>query len=280
MIGSGLVTKSFGGLVFSNDATKTTILGIAGDYLRIGDAGTTAHSLNSEDDLMVTGDFEVKGTTYLDGETVHADDRVLALGAGYDIQMFYETADANANDFRIFFTIGGNNVPVLSIGDASCSNLDLGLFDGVTQPAIAMIEKDAKYATVANATSTGADVAVLTTATAGTFTAAVVGDEVRVTAGTNATVGRYTIVTATDEYNITLDRNWCTGGAVSGGTIVCYHHVQCVSAQGINLKVKETDFAAGDFELVGQGAWLGYRADLHELQIVEPGGTMYAVALA
>ena len=36
-------------------------------YLRIGDAGTTAHSLDSEDDLMVTGELEVKGALYVDG---------------------------------------------------------------------------------------------------------------------------------------------------------------------------------------------------------------------
>lgn len=67
MLGVGLVTKSFAGLVFSNNGTVTTIKGIAGDYLRIGDAGTTAHSLNSEDDLMVTGDFEVKANAWVDG---------------------------------------------------------------------------------------------------------------------------------------------------------------------------------------------------------------------
>jgi len=36
-------------------------------YLRVGDAGTTAHSLNSEDDLMVTGELEVKSNFYVDG---------------------------------------------------------------------------------------------------------------------------------------------------------------------------------------------------------------------
>ncbi len=55
------------GMVVSNDGTKTTILGTAGDYIRIGDAGTTNHSLNSEDDLMVTGDHEVKGNMFVDG---------------------------------------------------------------------------------------------------------------------------------------------------------------------------------------------------------------------
>ena len=38
-----------------------------GSYLRIGDVQATQHTLNAEDDLMVSGDFEVTGTTFLDG---------------------------------------------------------------------------------------------------------------------------------------------------------------------------------------------------------------------
>jgi hypothetical protein len=54
----GMTLNCFGGI--------PTLFGL-GAYLRIGDAGTTAHSLASEDDLMVTGKLEVKGNTYLDG---------------------------------------------------------------------------------------------------------------------------------------------------------------------------------------------------------------------
>ncbi len=53
-------------LAISNDGTKTTILGPAGDYIRIGDAFATSHSLNSEDDLMVTGELEVDGQAFFD----------------------------------------------------------------------------------------------------------------------------------------------------------------------------------------------------------------------
>lgn len=42
-----------------------TIYG-TGAYLRIGDANTTSHSLNSEDDLMVSGELEVDGAAFLD----------------------------------------------------------------------------------------------------------------------------------------------------------------------------------------------------------------------
>ncbi|GAF92225.1 unnamed protein product, partial [marine sediment metagenome] len=49
---------------FNNDGTVTTYLGISGDYIRIGDATTTQASLDSEDDLMVTGELEVIGKAF------------------------------------------------------------------------------------------------------------------------------------------------------------------------------------------------------------------------
>jgi len=54
-------TGSIAGLNISNDGVKTTLLGKSGDYIRIGDGSTTAAqgALNSEDDLLVTGDLEV-----------------------------------------------------------------------------------------------------------------------------------------------------------------------------------------------------------------------------
>jgi len=61
---SGGIPSWFDGLTFSNDGTKTTILGKTGDYNRIGDAATTAYSLASEDDLLVTGKLEVTSNAY------------------------------------------------------------------------------------------------------------------------------------------------------------------------------------------------------------------------
>ena len=71
MIGDALISRGHGGLVFSNDTTKTTILGIAGDYLRIGDAAATSQTLDTNDDLMVTGELEVDGAAFFDGG-IHA----------------------------------------------------------------------------------------------------------------------------------------------------------------------------------------------------------------
>jgi len=71
-----------------------------GAYLRIGDAGTTAHTLNAEDDLMVTGELEVKGITYLDGALNLADNLFIAESA---------SADADVAAFGQFWV--KNNTP-------------------------------------------------------------------------------------------------------------------------------------------------------------------------
>ncbi|MFA5947926.1 MAG: tail fiber domain-containing protein, partial [Candidatus Gracilibacteria bacterium] len=54
------------GFKIVNDGTITTLLGTVGDYIRIGDAGATGHSLASEDDLMVSGKLEIDGLSYFD----------------------------------------------------------------------------------------------------------------------------------------------------------------------------------------------------------------------
>ncbi len=66
---AGAVMES-DGISVSNDGTKTTIAGTAGDYIRIGNAGVTDHSLNSDNDLLVTGELEVDGDSMFDGPTI------------------------------------------------------------------------------------------------------------------------------------------------------------------------------------------------------------------
>lgn len=57
-----------------------TLLG-TGAYLRIGNAGTTGHSLASEDDLMVSGKLEVKGVSFMDDDFTLASAKSI-IGAG------------------------------------------------------------------------------------------------------------------------------------------------------------------------------------------------------
>lgn len=62
-----------------------TMYGV-GAYLRVGDAATTQHSLDNEDDLMVTGDLEVHATFYPNaqtlGGTVTLNSQVFDAGSG------------------------------------------------------------------------------------------------------------------------------------------------------------------------------------------------------
>lgn len=57
---------SIDGLNIQNDGTTTTFLGPTGDYLRIGDASVTSNSLDSEDDILLTGEVEFDGRAYFD----------------------------------------------------------------------------------------------------------------------------------------------------------------------------------------------------------------------
>ena len=65
-------SSELAGMSITNDGTKTTMLAPAGDYLRIGDAGVTSHSLNTNDDTLFTGRIEVDGTAYFDNTTMFA----------------------------------------------------------------------------------------------------------------------------------------------------------------------------------------------------------------
>jgi len=51
-------------------------------YLRVGDAGTTAHGLASEDDLMVTGKLEVSGDAFFDSDVTMS---TLVIAAESDV---------------------------------------------------------------------------------------------------------------------------------------------------------------------------------------------------
>ena len=282
MINKGLITKGFGGLNFINDGTKTTILGKSGDYVRIGDAWTTNHSLNSEDDLEVTGKLEVDGQTYFDatvnfsGGQVNAnvplimgDDIYFGLGGAPDSRMYYETADADAKCITWMIDESddsGNNVPAWVFSEeTNLINMDLGLLDEVVQPHIVMMENSGKYAGVSNATSVAAAIR-LTTATSGTFTNAVIGDLVRVTAGTNATAGWYFVDAVVDEFSVDLDRNWCSGAVTSGVMVAC-HKLAMMTPKAIYLPIYDAAPADSDIDINMDGAMA--------LEVTQANGRLY-----
>ncbi len=264
------------GMTVTNDGTKTTFLGKTGDYNRIGDAGATAHALNSEDDLMVSGELEVKGTTHFDGLVqvianlaFRGDANYLLFGATDDGTMHYQISDSDAR--CMVLTVdesddSGNNVPAWVFGEqTNLLSADLGLLDEVVQPHLVTVENSGKYAGVSNATSVAAAIR-LTTATAGTFTNAVVGDLVRVTAGTNATVGWYFVDAVVDQYSVDLDRNWCSG-AVSGGVCVACHKLAMMTPKAIYLPIYDAAPADSDIDINMDGAMA--------LEVTQANGRLY-----
>ncbi len=216
---------------FATPSGIPTIYG-TGSYLRIGDAGTTAHSLASEDDLMVSGQLEVKGASYFDTSLDMTIDKKLSFGA--KVLMSLNNGDTNANCLNI--ALGGGDttyVPAITINDNSTGG-DWGLFDGITQVLIAPFDKDAQLHTATNGVAdAGAASAILKHV--GGFTAAVVGDIVRITAGTLCTAGWYWITTVTSADQVTLDRDY-TSGDTTNVAFVTFHNFPMIGADGVCLK--------------------------------------------
>ena len=72
-----------------------------------------------------------------------SDDRFATYGDGDAASFGWETADANANVLLLSLPEGGaTDVPIFVIGDATILNADLGFFDGLTEPAVAVIDDD------------------------------------------------------------------------------------------------------------------------------------------
>lgn len=82
---------------------------------------------------------------YID-RTFIPSDVPLTFGTGGIAQMLWETADANANELLLALPAGGAvNVPVFVIGDQAAPtiiNRDLGFFNGITQPLVAVVDSD------------------------------------------------------------------------------------------------------------------------------------------
>ncbi len=246
-----------------------TIYG-TGSYVRIGDASTSTHSLASEDDLMVSGRLEVDGGSYHDGTFVAGEFYSVAgstyLGGTSGLLISSASwgnstgflkgcaTDSNAVATEYRFTQGGATyVPMWVWNINTGGYIDWGLFDGLTQPSNAWIDKGQKYATSTTATADdgGPTPEMLKT---GMFTSSVVGDTVRVTAGTNAVVGWYWITDVVSANEVHLDRNWCTNN-VTGGTFVAYHSFTVVSSDGILTRI--TDGAPSDSNVeIDRDGWV------------------------
>jgi len=105
-----------------------TLLPNGTGYTRIGDAGTTSHTFNTNDDLLVSGRLEVNGVTYFDGEiytndtahlgeaTVMADGKSYVMGDGYDAGLGWSASEA-ADTAR--FYLGTDSKSILFVDYAN-----------------------------------------------------------------------------------------------------------------------------------------------------------------
>jgi len=113
-------------------------------------AGTVSGSLTITGDLTVNGDFNFGDATTdvltINGQLHLGDDIEQTFGntsAAPNATLTWETADANANALLLTLPEGGaTDVPVFALGDASAAGVDLGLFDGITDPTLAVISDD------------------------------------------------------------------------------------------------------------------------------------------
>lgn len=219
-----------------------TIYG-TGAYVRIGDAAASGYGLTSEDDLMVTGKLEVTGLCVFDGGVKIPDNVQLLFGTSSDAVLRFQVTDANANEFLCMLPNGDStNVTALVITGSAIPSYDLGLFDGVTQPLVSVLEKAGTLHSCADGVADAGGATAILKKTAG-FTAAVIGDIVRITAGTNCTAGWYWITTVTSADQVTLDRNYASNNSTNV-TFVTYHNFPMIGADGV--KVKVFDGAPGD----------------------------------
>lgn len=251
----------------TNDETKTTIMGLSGDYWRIGDAATTSNALASEDDLMVSGKLEVDelayldGGLYIDGDTLQLsgilriqDNVDFRQGSNNDGVLQYVTADADALCLQWVIdesANGGNNVPAWVFGEhTNVVDVDLGILDEVVQPHVVTVENAGKYTSSTSMTASGASATMTET---GKFANSVIGDVVRVTGGTNATAGWYWITVVTDNDNVNVDRNWCTG-AVTDGVMLAYHGLGMITPRAFYLPIYDGAPADSDIDIDMAGA--------------------------
>lgn len=117
----------------TNDAIKSTLMGLAGDYWRIGDAGTTTHSLASEDDLLVTGKLEVDGLSSFDADMDLGINSIDVRNLLFD---GYISCTTNGQVFRAKDT--DNSFFAFHARDTGVGLVEVARFQGAADPYFAM----------------------------------------------------------------------------------------------------------------------------------------------
>jgi hypothetical protein len=114
-----------------------------------------AGSFGGDSGFTTNGSGAVTNT----GSLTLTDDVPFGIGTGATVKTIYETADANANVAEMFTPEGGAvDVPGLVFGDVSISNVDLGFFNGLTDPFFAIMSDDAANYVKISQKSSGAEI--------------------------------------------------------------------------------------------------------------------------
>jgi hypothetical protein len=207
----------------------------------LGGKDGTPGSATGVGDVYIAGKLEVDGYAYIDnlvtvggGGLDIVDNIKLQLGTDEDSRLGYFTTDGNAKCLQLllpFTGVDANNVPALVIG---VNATDLGLLDGITQSLLVILEKGGQLHSATDGIADAGGASAILKHVGG-FTNAVVGDIVRITAGTLCTAGWYWITTKTSNDQVTLDRNF-TSGDTTNVTFVTFHNFPMIGADGVCLK--------------------------------------------
>ncbi len=116
-----------------SDSAKVTILPPAGKYTRIGDAGTTSHTFNANDDLMVTGRLEVDGYAYFDSNSLFYGETTFSQNVKIATAQPIDAGNADGNYYMLRArdsTVG--QVEIARVAGAADPFFHLGLGSGTT----------------------------------------------------------------------------------------------------------------------------------------------------
>ena len=110
-------------LNITSDGTVCSLIPATGDYLRIGDAGTTSQSLAANDDLFVSGKLEVDGAAYMDSAVTLA----AGLTVGTNVVMSSATA-------IYYFSNTDNGYAAFQVRDNSVGRVEVARAQGAADP--------------------------------------------------------------------------------------------------------------------------------------------------
>ena len=123
-ITSARLEAQYNGTIFLRSTASATVFPLASTF---------------SSTLGVTGALTLSGGLATSGSNITViDDDLLGIGTGNTARISWDTTDANANELLIQLPAGGaTDVPVIAIGQ-SIESVDLGLYNGVVDPVVAM----------------------------------------------------------------------------------------------------------------------------------------------